>query len=215
MGCGLNLALTTPIFGCQVSTRLNLGSRDLSVRLCVMAILHFMSPTFCSLNWGTKILQCVWPTKDWFGKEKERNWRGNILSLWLVVSVYSKNISNLFLSLTVRTSLPSPGPSSPFQRTNETSKAPWTHVAWGLLHHSKTCLYGTLLIQICHNRLGRSRTIRNMSAHLACTVLWPLNMTITKPGEVRNSASYFIFTEKYNLFFFLFFIELTNLICFQ
>lgn len=103
----------------------------------------------------------------WRGERKKLE-REYIVS---VVSLYSKNISNLFLSLTVRISLPSPGPASPFPRTNETSKAPWTHVARGLLHHSKTCLYGKLLIQICHNRLGRSRTIRNMSAHLACTVL--------------------------------------------
>lgn len=128
------------------------------------AVLHITSPTFCSLNCGTKILNCVWPTKDWFGKEKERNQRGNVLSWWLV---YTVKILPPSLSLTIRNSLPSPGPASPFQRTNETARAPCTQVAQGLLHNSKTCLYGKLLIQICHNRPGRSRTIRNMSAHLA------------------------------------------------
>lgn len=65
---------------------------------CAMAVWQLTSPTFCSLNWGTKILNCVWHTKEWFGREREKPERECIVS---VVSLCSKNISLLFFSLTL------------------------------------------------------------------------------------------------------------------
>ena len=161
--------LPLPIFGCQVSTRLNLGSSDLSVRLLCNGYItcHISHILFSELRNQNTQLCVTYKRLVWRG-ERKKSERECIV---LVVSLYSKNITTLFLSPTIRNSLPSPGCASPFQRTNETARAPCTQVARGLLHNSKTCLYGKLLIQICHNRPGRSRTIRNMSAHLACTVL--------------------------------------------
>lgn len=67
-----------------------------------------------------------------------------------LVSLCSKNIS---LSFSRSLSEPlCPGQPSPFQRTKEPSRAPYTLVALGLAHHSTTCLHERLLIRIYHSR---------------------------------------------------------------
>lgn len=99
VGCGLGLTLTTPILGCRVSAKLNLGSRDLSVRLlcngCMTA--HFSHILFSELgNENTKL--CVTYKRMVWWRERKKPERECIVS---VVSLCSKNISLLFFSLTL------------------------------------------------------------------------------------------------------------------
>lgn len=160
----------TPILSCQVSATLNLEKQRPSLRLLCNGHITPQFPHILFSELFTKMLQCMWHTKEWFGGEKERNRRGSVLSLWLVYVV--KILGCSFCPSLSEPPCPAPVPSVHFREVTGLREPHDTQVAPGLAPQPYFPSQETPNSDLSQ-QAWQVRTVRNGSAHLGCVVLWP------------------------------------------